>query len=128
MIIPDSVFEDMYGMANDSISVKFKTRTLTEYGSLILKLNLRLPKPYIIQLLTEAGKVLQENRIVSDGKISYPFLLPGKYKLKAILDRNRNGKWDTGNYLRKIQPEKIIVFQKLLDLRANWEQEEDWQF
>lgn len=127
VIIPDSVFEDIYGMANDSISVKFKTRALAEYGSITLKLTLRLPKLYIIQLLSAAGKVLQENRIEADGKISYPFLLPGKYKIKAILDRNRNGKWDTGNYLRHIQPEKIIIFPKELNLRANWEQEEDWQ-
>lgn len=127
LIVPDSVFEDIYGKANDSIIVKFKTRALAEYGSITLKLHLRLPKLYIVQLLTDAGKVLQEDRIEEDGKISYPFLLPGKYKIKAILDRNRNGKWDAGNYLRHVQPEKIIIYPKTLNLRANWEQEEDWQ-
>ncbi|HEX7411317.1 MAG TPA: Ig-like domain-containing protein [Bacteroidales bacterium] len=127
LIIPDSVFEDIYGMANDSISIKFKTRALADYGSLTLKIHFNIPKPHIIQLLTDAGKVIQENMIEADGKISYPFLLPGKYKVKAIVDNNHNGKWDTGNYLRHIQPEKIIVFPKVLDLRGNWEQEEDWQ-
>jgi len=127
LIIPDSVFEDIYGLANDSISVSFKTRALAEYGSLTLKLHLQMPRHYIIQLLTDAGKVLKENLMHEEGKISYPFLLPGKYKIKAILDSNRNGEWDTGNYLRHIQPEQIIIFPKVLDLRANWDQEEDWQ-
>jgi hypothetical protein len=127
LIIPDSVFEDMYGQENDSISVKFKTRTLAEYGSLTLKLLMKQPQPYIIQLLTDAGKVLRQDPIKADGKISYPALLPGKYKIKAILDSNRNGKWDTGNLLKHIQPEKVIVFPKAIDLRGNWEQEEDWQ-
>lgn len=126
LIIPDSVFEDIYGLANDSISIKIKTRASGEYGSLAIKLHMSAAHPYVIQLLTEAGKLIQEDRVEADGKISYPFLLPGKYKLKAILDNNRNGKWDTGNYLRHIQPEQIIVFPKVLDLRANWEQEEDW--
>lgn len=126
LIIPDSVIEDIYGLANDSILVKFKTRASTEYGSLTLKIHPKVSQPYIIQLMTDAGKIIREDMIEKDGKIAYPYLLPGKYKVKAILDRNRNGKWDTGNYLRHIQPEQIIIFPKMLDLRANWEQEEDW--
>jgi hypothetical protein len=126
LIIPDSVFEDIYGLANDSVAVKFKTRSLTDYGSLAIKIHLSSARLYIIQLISEAGKVIQEDPIDVDGKIVYPFLLPGKYTLKAILDKNRNAKWDSGNYLRHLQPEQIIVYPKVLDLRANWEQEEDW--
>lgn len=126
LIIPDSVFKDIYGLANDSVSVKFKTRNLSEYGSLTLKIHQGSPRPFIIQLLTDAGKVLKEDQVNADGKLLYLFLMPGKYKIKAILDRNRNGRWDTGNYLRHIQPEQIIVFPKPIELRSNWEQEEDW--
>lgn len=127
LIIPDSVFEDIYGSANDSIAVKFKTRTLKEYGSLRIKVHMKDPQSYVVQLLSADGKVVKEDRISADGKIEYPYLLPGKYKLKAIQDTNRNGRWDTGNYLRHLQPEHIIVFPKVLDLRANWEQDEDWE-
>ena len=127
LIIPDSVFEDIYGSANDSIAVKFKTRTLKEYGSLTIKVHMKEPQPYVVQLLSADSKVVKEDRITADGKIEYPYLLPGKYKIKAIMDINRNGRWDTGIYLRHLQPERIIVFPKVLDLRANWEQDEDWE-
>jgi hypothetical protein len=32
-----------------------------------------------------------------------------------------NNKWDTGDYLKKINPEKVIYLPKVIDLRANWE-------
>ena len=54
---------------------------------------------------------------------SYTFsnLEPGKYNLRLIKDSNMNNKWDTGNYLKKINPEKVIYLPKVIDLRANWE-------
>jgi len=47
-------------------------------------------------------------------------LLPGKYSLRAILDENENLKWDTGSFLLKRQPERVIYYNKTIDLRANW--------
>jgi len=81
----------------------------------------------LIQLFTEAGKFVKEERIDSDKKLTFKFLYPGKYKLKAIVDSNHNGKWDTGNYLLHLQPETVINYPTIPDLRANWEQEEEWQ-
>ena len=40
---------------------------------------------------------------------------------RVIFDLNGNGKWDTGNLLKKIQPEKISYYPALIELRANWE-------
>ena len=40
---------------------------------------------------------------------------------RIIIDENKNFEWDTGNYLKKIQPEKVIYLASDLDLRANWE-------
>jgi hypothetical protein len=37
---------------------------------------------------------------------------------------NLNGKWDTGNYKKKIQPEKIFYFDKPIIIRGYWEVEE----
>ena len=47
-------------------------------------------------------------------------LQPDQYTLKIIEDVNKNRRWDTGDYDKKTQPERI--FLKVLDgLRANWE-------
>jgi hypothetical protein len=35
--------------------------------------------------------------------------LPKKYKLRAIADANARP-MDTGNYLKKIQPEKVVIY------------------
>ena len=42
----------------------------------------------------------------------------------TIIDENKNGKWDTGSYLKKIKPEKTFHLEKELDVRANWILEE----
>jgi len=45
---------------------------------------------------------------------------------RVIFDENGNGKWDTGNYLQKIQPERISYYPGLIEIRANWEKEENF--
>ena len=32
-----------------------------------------------------------------------------------------NYKWDTGNFLKKIDPEEVLYLPKTIDLSANWE-------
>ena len=41
-----------------------------------------------------------------------------------IFDDNHNGRWDTGNYTGKKQAEKVIYFNKTIDVKANWTIEE----
>jgi hypothetical protein len=80
----------------------------------------------IIQLMNPKELVLAEQYINASGKVVFETLTPGKYKLKVIQDRNQNGHWDSGNYLNKIQPERIKYFAKELEVRANWDIEEEW--
>ena len=41
-----------------------------------------------------------------------------------VLDENKNGKWDSGDVAKNIQPEKVWWFDKTISLRANWDLEE----
>jgi hypoxanthine phosphoribosyltransferase len=59
-------------------------------------------------------------------EIDFSYLKPQKVKLKLIYDTNPNGKWDSGNYPWKIQPEKIQYYDKLIDIHPNWFIEEQW--
>jgi hypothetical protein len=52
-------------------------------------------------------------------------MMPGDYDLKILFDKNHNGKWDTGDYDRKLQPELIKPRQQKLNIRANWDNEVD---
>jgi len=58
--------------------------------------------------------------------LDFGFLNPGKYGLKAVFDINHNRKWDTGNFLKRIQPERIAIHPKVFEVRGNWELEEEW--
>jgi hypothetical protein len=47
--------------------------------------------------------------------------------MRLIYDNNGNGKWDTGNYEKGIQPEHVSYYHHALDLRALFEYtQEDW--
>ena len=46
--------------------------------------------------------------------------------LKLIYDDNGNHEWDTGNYTEHLQPEKVTYYSKQLEIRGNWEIEEEW--
>ena len=49
------------------------------------------------------------------------YLPPGEYQIRIIKDSNGNGRWDTGNYLKKIQPEEVQYLIAPINVRANWE-------
>jgi hypothetical protein len=127
VIIPDSSFYSITSITNDSTALSFSTRSIRDFGS--LKMNITTQDTtanYIIQLLNEKDQVLEERFVTGSGKLNYEYLTPQKYKFRAINDRNKNNRWDTGTYLKNLQPEEVINFPKTLEIRANWEVEEDW--
>jgi hypothetical protein len=128
IIIPDSVFYGINNLTHDSIFMDFKTKGEKDFGNLIVSMNMeKRPGQYIVQLLNDKESVVYEEHVITGtGKIHFEFMTPGKYKLKAINDRNRNNRWDTGNYKLKIQPEEVLYYFKTIEIRANWDVEETW--
>jgi hypothetical protein len=127
IILPDSSFYGINNLTNDSLIIPFKTRSERDFGSLKITINMKDPETrYIIQLQDEKEGILDERRLTGSGIVEFKYLDARKYKIKAIYDQNRNGRWDTGVYLNKLQPEEIIYFPKTLEIRANWDVEEAW--
>jgi hypothetical protein len=128
ILVPDSVFFGIHNITHDSAILDFKTKGEKDFGNLIVSMNMeKRPGQYIVQLMNEKESMIYEEHIITgSGKISFDFMPPGKYKIKAINDRNNNRRWDTGNYGLKIQPEEVIYFQKVVEIRANWDVEETW--
>jgi hypothetical protein len=128
LIIPDSIFQSFNGRSNDSLLVPFRTHSLRDFGSIQMAITLSdLSCNYIIQLLDEKETVLEKKIMTSTGKVKFEYLNPGKYKIKAIFDCNRNGRWNTGKFSRKLQPEKVRYFEKVIEVRANWDIDESWE-
>ncbi|MDD4849059.1 MAG: Ig-like domain-containing protein [Bacteroidales bacterium] len=126
--IPKNACFDIFGQTNDSTKIQFITDESSQYGT--LKLHLTIPDstpPIILQLLSEDGKTIFQEKIIQHSQtIDFGYLAPKKVKIKAIFDVNQNGKWDTGNYFWKIQPESTRFFEKLIEIRAYWDAEESW--
>jgi hypothetical protein len=82
--------------------------------------------PLIIQAIEDVSNepVVQSHRIQSDQTVLFDYLDPKTYIIKVIEDVNDNGKWDTGNYEKGIQPERVFYFKKEIKVRSNWEVED----
>ena len=119
-------FTDIYGLTNDTVRLEFHTASLEDYGNLVL--NLTSPGgEVVIQMWDDNEKKrIREASIHSDTTLRFGFLKPGKYILKAFADENGNGKWDPGILLEKKQPEAVAYFNKILNIKANWDMEESW--
>lgn len=115
-------FTDIYGHTNDTLYNSFSLQEKSFYGTMIVSLS-GLNTPVVVQLMTEKEVVLREEYAESGGAVIFGFLTPAKYKLKFVFDANRNKKWDTGDYLKKIQPEKVMYYAGEINIRSNWELE-----
>jgi len=116
------------GVTNQDTIIHEYTRDSREkYGSLTLTVNgLDSTRSYLLRLLDKEEPVAGTSRIMADIKkfnILYPALKPATYRAEIIEDRNRNGRYDAGNFLLSQQPEVIRRFQ-IEALRPNWEVEE----
>lgn len=123
-LLPGAI-TDFYGDVNDTLAYGMSTKSIAELGSMRVTLNNVREYPVILQLTDQNG-VVQYEQFITEQKYSYEFLNinPASYLIRVIHDTNGNGKWDTGNYLQKIQPERISYFPDAVELRANWEIEQ----
>ena len=128
--IPDSVFFGIRGRTNERIKVDFHVLKDDEYGNIYITV---VPPEgmtqVIVQLINESGKVLKEQVVYKKEEVMFDYLMPAKYKLRAILDADGNGKWSTGNYHRHTLPETVIEYKNALDLKAGWDidLDEPWE-
>lgn len=120
-LLPGSI-TDFYGKSvNDTITQTFQTGKISDYGNLSFELSGEIQYPIIFELLTPDEKRYDYRYFSEPQPIEFKLIEPGKYFVRIIEDANGNRKRDTGNYLEKRPPERVINFPKEFDLRANWE-------
>jgi len=126
VLVADSAsIVDVYGLTNDSIATSFNVKTLDSYGTLLVNIN-NPGENWLVQLLGNNSTVIAQKYVPKTGKFAFQFIKPGSYNLKLIVDRNRNGKWDTGEYASKRQPEQVIFYPQKVEVRANWDITAPW--
>lgn len=121
LMIDPGALTDIYGIANDSLNVKFKTGRVSDYCSIYLTLNNIKRFPIIVDLINDRGMVVGKAKADGPREFEFKNLQPSRFMVRVIYDDNDNGKWDTGTYLKSIQPEEVYYFENIIDAKANWE-------
>lgn len=100
--------------------VYFKTEDL----GVILVETENISDPYFIEVVDTKGEVIQRADNVKYKTFSD--IDPGEYSLRIVIDANKNGIWDAGNYFTKQEPEKVYYYAneegiQTFPLKANFE-------
>lgn len=116
---------DIFGLQNDTIQSNYKVELRKKFGNLNLTIiDADSSLNYIVQLFFKETSLVDEFQLQGNSiyERSFTALAPGEYTVQVVTDYNGNGRWDTGNYDAKRQPEPILQ-KKLETLRANWDLE-----
>ncbi len=117
---------DFYERKNDSLSYKFTTNNSSDYGNLRINLKNIKRLPVIVELTDKEGKIIASRYTEKETNINFDLIDPGLFTLRLIYDDNKNKVWDTGNFIEQRQAEEVIYYPKEIDVRANWDVEQEF--
>lgn len=124
--IDSAAVKSIYGLHTDKVENTLKIKMLEDYGTLYLNIS-GVEGSGVVQLLNSSDAVVREQKLKKNNTCDFYFLQPNtKYYIRMYIDSNNNGKWDTGDYGKKIQPESVYYFPKVWEMKANFEFEENW--
>lgn len=116
-LLPGTI-KDFFGEENDTLLYRLNTGSYADYGDLTLNLSGEVKYPVIVQLTTDKGEVIREQYAEQPQVFEFNYLEPKEYSFRIIFDENGNGKWDTGSYLKKTQPEVVKYYPDFVNVRA----------
>lgn len=120
-------FTDIYGRSSNPYKSGIKVKTDDDFSSLLVKPH--YPDmdslSIIIQMINSSEKVIKQSPVI-DGTAEFYYVVPGDYYLRAIIDTNNNGKWDTGNFDENLQPEEVYYYPEKVTCREKWDVTREW--
>lgn len=120
---------DIYGAVNDTVRIGIGSNAMKETGDLQLHLlpdsALTYQGPFLVQLFQGNSMVFCQRCASLPCTIEQPMMQAGAFSLRIILDRNDNGRWSTGSYSSRTQPERVLVAPSEINVRAGWEVVQD---
>lgn len=122
-------FTDIYGKSSKPYKSGIKIKTEDDFSTLIVKPH--YPDmdslSILVQMIDKSENVVKQSKVI-DGTAEFYYVVPGDYYLRAIVDANGNGKWDTGNFDEKLQPEEVYYYHEKVTCREKWDVTRDWDF
>ena len=124
--IDSAAFVDIYGLASKPYKSGIKVKSLDQYSTLQMQLTGLDVKQMIAQLLNGNDQVVQEAPVEDDGSAQFYYINPGTYYMRAFVDRNGNGLWDTGNYDDNLQPEEVYYYPRDIEAKEKFDMTLQW--
>lgn len=115
---------DIYGNHNRPFVQEVSTHAIEDYAALFFNIGDLGPDSAIVELLSSDKPVRLEP--VRNGVATFEYVTPSAYYARLFIDRNQNGRWDTGSVADTVQPEDVFYFSKKLNLKKNWDVEQQW--
>lgn len=120
-----AAFRDIYGTVTKAQKMGLKVPGNDTYASLLITINGMSGKHLLVNLLDKSGNVVKTDT-VDNGQAEFYYLKEGDYYVSLIIDANHNGKWDTGDYDLKLQPEQVYFYPEKITCKAKWDMTESW--
>ncbi len=126
LCLDSAALTDVYGITHVAGSYSLTLKTPEDYSTIRVTIEPFDPSMRI-QVLNGREQVLQEQSAQSDGAL-FRYLKPDAYYLRMYKDVNGDGKWTTGSWDDKRQPEKVYVNPTKIQTKSNWDFEETWTY
>ena len=120
---PDSAMQNINGAFNAESIFSFKTRNFNEFGTLILDSTHQYKSELLILELLKGNEIVYREKNWKSKELRIARLEPGDYQIRFIIDENKNGRFDTGDFSRKLQAEKVLYYSEAISIKSNWELE-----
>lgn len=124
--LDSGALHDIYGITHIQATYGFLVKALSDYSTIRVNLSPFEPKARI-QVLSNKDAVLRELPATEEGTL-FEYLKPDSYYLRLYIDENEDGRWTTGNWENKQQPEPVYYFPQKIQTKSNWDFEEVWDY
>lgn len=124
--IDSGALHDVYGVTHIAGNYALQVKKIEEYATLRVRTTPYHPKARL-QLLNNKDKVILDLPAKETGTL-FEYLKPDNYYLRLYIDENGDGKWTTGSWNPKRQPEPVYYYSEMIQTKANWDFEEEWNY
>ena len=124
--IDSAAFVDIYGLVSKEFKQGIKVKSLEEYSTLLIETSGIRDSNMMVQLLDKSENIVQQVKAEADGSATFYYINPGNYYVRAFIDRNGNGVWDTGQYDEDLQPEDVYYYNRSIECKAKWDITQQW--
>lgn len=123
LLVGKSAFISIDQDSSKSQDVKIQIPNVEETGIVSVEIATK-SKNFEVNMVSVDNKILYKFR--DEKKHTFTYVKPAEYKIIITVDENNNGRWDAGDFYKKIPPEKVVIYKTIenkysFPVRANWE-------